>query len=384
MKKRPVVCAYYFPNWHVDPRNEAIHGGNWTEWRVTQHATPRFPGHEQPKIPLLGYGDEADPQVMAAKIRMAADHGVDAFIFDWYFFFDGPYRERCIRDGFLGAPNCADLKFALMWANHDPIYAHPGSYRKPAEKLWSGDVDAETFRKCTDHCIRHYLNRPNYLRIDGGLYFSFFRVKALVEQLGGPAAARQLFDDFRFRAEKAGLGKLTLDGMASELARGDFDAGNRLIREIGLDCCSNYGWGKWGERFPDLSYADWFELNRDEDRSFTRGLEVPYNPVVPAGWDSSPRTVQSDMYDKRHYPFGTVITGNTPELFRAALRRTADYMAAEGTGGIVHIACWNEWTEGAYLEPDTQYGYGRLEAVREVFGLRSETVEAGEVAVCPM
>ena len=321
---------------------------------------------------------------MAAKIRMAADHGVDAFIFDWYYFFDGPYRERCIRDGFLGAPNCADLKFALMWANHDPIYAHPGSYRKPAEKLWSGDVDAETFRKCTDHCIRHYLNRPNYLRIDGGLYFSFFRVKALVEQLGGPAAARQLFDDFRFRAEKAGLGKLTLDGMASELARGDFDAGNRLIREIGLDCCSNYGWGKWGERFPDLSYADWFELNRDEDRSFTRGLEVPYNPVVPTGWDSSPRTVQSDMYDKRHYPFGTVITGNTPELFRAALRRTADYMAAEGTGGIVHIACWNEWTEGAYLEPDTQYGYGRLEAVREVFGLRSETVEAGEVAVCPM
>ena len=50
----------------------------------------------------------------------------------------------------------------------------------------------------------------------------------------------------------------------------------------------------------------------------------------------------------------------------------------------MHIACWNEWTEGAYLEPDTQYGYGRLEAVREVFGLRSETVEAGEVAVCPM
>ena len=52
---------------------------------------------------------------------------------------------------------------------------------------------------------------------------------------------------------------------------------------------------------------------------------------------------------------------------RAALRRTADYMAAEGTGGIVHIACWNEWTEGSMLEPEAEYGYAYLEAVKRVF-----------------
>ena len=134
MKKRPVVCAYYFPNWHVDPRNEAIHGGNWTEWRVTQHATPRFPGHEQPKIPLLGYGDEADPQVMAAKIRMAADHGVDAIIFDWYYFFDGPYRERerNILLRFRGSANQRILNLPASLKAGQAILMPPGRWRENA------------------------------------------------------------------------------------------------------------------------------------------------------------------------------------------------------------------------------------------------------------
>ena len=72
MNRRPIVSAFYFPNWHVDPRNEKYHGTGWTEWRVTQYATPRFEGHEQPKVPLWGYEDEADPAVMAEKIAAAA------------------------------------------------------------------------------------------------------------------------------------------------------------------------------------------------------------------------------------------------------------------------------------------------------------------------
>ena len=64
MAKRPIVATYYFPNWHSDPRIEALHGKGWSEWRVTQHATPRFPGHLQPKVPLWGYQDESKPEVM--------------------------------------------------------------------------------------------------------------------------------------------------------------------------------------------------------------------------------------------------------------------------------------------------------------------------------
>ena len=73
MKPRPLIAAFYFPNWHCDPRIEALHGKGWTEWRVVQYATPRFPGHCQPKVPLWGYQDESDPEVMAQKITAARD-----------------------------------------------------------------------------------------------------------------------------------------------------------------------------------------------------------------------------------------------------------------------------------------------------------------------
>lgn len=62
------TAAYYFPNWHVDPANERFHGKGWTEWQLMKYATPRFEGHQQPKVPLWGYEDEADPKVMEKKI----------------------------------------------------------------------------------------------------------------------------------------------------------------------------------------------------------------------------------------------------------------------------------------------------------------------------
>ena len=48
------LAAYYFGNYHVDPRNEAQHGHGWTEWRLVEAARPRFAGHAQPKIPFMG------------------------------------------------------------------------------------------------------------------------------------------------------------------------------------------------------------------------------------------------------------------------------------------------------------------------------------------
>ena len=65
------VGCYYFPNYPVDPRNEKVHGPGWTEWQLVGQAGPRFPGHEQPKVPLWGYEDESDPLVMAARTQPA-------------------------------------------------------------------------------------------------------------------------------------------------------------------------------------------------------------------------------------------------------------------------------------------------------------------------
>ncbi len=83
-------------------------------------------------MPLWGYEDESDPAVMARKIAAAADHGIAAFLFDWYWYDDGPFLGRALDEGFLRAPNVDRLKFAFMWANHDWVDIHPA-------KLGGGD-----------------------------------------------------------------------------------------------------------------------------------------------------------------------------------------------------------------------------------------------------
>src|SRR5436305_863633 len=109
------VAVYYFGNYHPnDPRNERIKGQGWSEWDLVKATRPLFPGHQQPKVPAWGYQDESDPKVMGQKIAAAADHGIDAFIFDWYYYNDGPFLQRPLDEGFIKAHNNDRLKFALM------------------------------------------------------------------------------------------------------------------------------------------------------------------------------------------------------------------------------------------------------------------------------
>jgi len=88
------VAAYYYPCTHPHVRWDEAKYPGFTEWDLIKCARPRFPGHHQPRVPLRGYEDESDPAAMARKIDAAADHGVDVFIFDWYYY-DG--KEQWLR-----------------------------------------------------------------------------------------------------------------------------------------------------------------------------------------------------------------------------------------------------------------------------------------------
>ena len=170
--------AWYFPNWHPTPLNDKWHGTGWTEWECVKCALPRFPGHIQPKKPLWGFENEADPAVFEKKIDTAKKYGIDGFIFDFYWFKDlGPYRRECLDNGFLQAKNSQELEFSVMWCNHDPIYAHPAAYRHDNFQLASGDIDEKLFTEVTDFCIKNYFGRQNYQRVDGKIHFGIWHMK---------------------------------------------------------------------------------------------------------------------------------------------------------------------------------------------------------------
>jgi len=374
--ERPVIASYYFPNYHPgDPRNDMEKGKGWCEWELVKAAKPRFPGHVQPKVPLWGYVDESDPTVMAKKIDVAADNGVDAFIFDWYYFDDGPFLNRCLDLGYLKAPNKNRVKFSLMWANHDWIDLHPYKRGAPRKVLYPGRVTPENFEKICDHVIKDYFLQPSYWKIDGRPYFSFYDMTKLIANFGSIGATRKALDKFREKTRTAGLPGLHLNAVAwgqpilpGETKRSDLV---EVIKALGFDSTTSYVWIHHVP-LPKLQ-TDYNEV-RDAylahwDKA-DKMYGIPYYPNVSMGWDSSPRTVQEDEFGNFGYPFTNTIGGNTPDRFKAALEETKRrLMNRPARERIFTINCWNEWTEGSYLEPDTVSGMKYLEAIKDVFGV---------------
>ena len=128
---RPQVVAIYCPLWHRYDHMDAWHGYGWNEWELLKTAPPRFPGHYQPLRPSWGCFDESDPKWASREIALAADHNIDVFLFDWYWYSGVRLMEEALEKGFLKAPNRKRLKFALMWANHNWADYFPALYDKP-------------------------------------------------------------------------------------------------------------------------------------------------------------------------------------------------------------------------------------------------------------
>ena len=369
------VTCYYFPNYHPgDPRNDKARGKGWAEWELVKAAKPRFPGHHQPNVPAWGYTDESDPKEMARKIDVAADHGIGAFIFDWYYFNDGPFLNRCLDRGYLKALNNKRVKFSLMWANHDWIEIHPYHRGAPRTVLYPGKVTPENFAKICDHVIRDYFLHPSYWRIEGKPYFSFYEINKLMESFGSVQATRAALEKFRAKARAAGLPGVHINAVmwGRSILPGEKQPADQaaIVRDLGFDSVTSYVWihhVALPKMQTDYDYVrdKYFDYWTKAEKMFN----VPYFPNVTMGWDSSPRACQDDEYGNFGYPFMHTIANNTPERFREALAMTKQRLLARKDGPrIFNINCWNEWTEGSYLEPDTVHGMKYLEAVRDVFG----------------
>lgn len=134
------IAAFYWPDYHDEPRLQFIFTDKRGEWQTIYNAKPKDNEERQPRMPLWGYQDESDPKVMMEKINAAVTHGVNVFIFDWYWYDNKPLLESCLDSGFLKA-NRNRMKFYIMWANHDATsYWDPQDHDK-SQVYWTGKVD---------------------------------------------------------------------------------------------------------------------------------------------------------------------------------------------------------------------------------------------------
>lgn len=366
MKKQYDIAAFVWPSYTGDePRTRPFWPEGMGEWQTVRDMKPRFDGHAWPRRPRWGYVNEADPFVMEMEIEAAAAHGVNVFIYDWYWFDNRPFLEQCLNDGYLKARNNDKVKFFLMWANHTATSMWDKRISDMHVPIWRGEVDRQTFETIANRAIDNYFCQPSYYKVDGKPAYMLFDMINLIRGLGGVEKTREAIDWFRERTIQAGYPglhlMLTIRSAKYMAQVVDEEKGTTLldfINSLNFDGLTHY-------QFFDFTtmnrpYPEVLEDVKKEWAYIDETLKAPYHPQVSLGWDSNPR------YNKFH---DDVCYENTPENVQKAMALAKDYVDTHENlpAPLITINSWNEWTEGSYLHPDDLYGYGYLEAVKKTF-----------------
>lgn len=365
------VAAFVWPSYHPDDRAKIFWPDGIGEWQTVINNKPKFEGHDQPRFPIWGYVNESDRYVMEMEISAAADHGVNVFIYDWYWYDGMPFLEACLNEGFLKARNNSRMKFYLMWANHnvnlawDKRNADEAFRGENKATIWTGAVNRKEFEKIAHRWIEKYFKQPSYYKIDGKPVFMFYELGNFVYGLGGIDQAKDAIAWFRAEVKKEGFPGLELQlamrqtskKSLSAVASDNIGTKKDIVEMLGFDSLTHYQFC----HFTDMN-RDYNTIMKDVVQAWetvSTNYTARYYPHVSVGWDASPRT-----FNHR----SGIVKNNTPANFEQALRQAKAFVDAHpNQAPLITVNSWNEWTETSYLQPCTKYRYGYLEAVKKVF-----------------
>ena len=355
--RRARVLAYYLPQYHATPENNAWWGEGFTEWTNTSRAMPRFADHYQPRIPRdLGHYTLTSPDLLTRQASMAKAAGIEGFVFYFYWF-----NRRRLLDGplemLLANPDI-DLPFCLMWANENWSRRWDGS---DDDVLIAQDYKTEDDEALVDCFARHMLD-PRYIRVQGRPLLMVYRPGTIPD---APEAFARWRSMFRSQHD---LDPIFIMGQA-------FNAEDP--HEFGVDGAIEFPPHKVVANCP-LINGNIHLLDED-----FRGQIYDYADIVENALKQPPpaypliRTAAPSWdNDARRQGHGLVLHGSTPQLYERWLTGLVNQAQNERFFGdsIVCINAWNEWAEGAYLEPDLHFGSAYLNATaRASTGFNSAT-----------
>ena len=357
------TLAYVFTGWHPIAERELVHGPDWTEWKLVRSCQPRFQGHAQPKVPLLGEYDDRDPVAMGQRLGLARNHGIDGIVAGFFWCRGKRVFEQALNQGILGSAEGSAMDYCLMWANRLPRHVLPVKRRDLPVIVGSRLVstDEEDFLALVEHLAQEHFTRPNYLRVQGRCYLSIYDSTHFVRELGWEGTRRAI-ESARLWLNDQGLPDLHLVAIdpAPEIA-GD-------VRQLGFDGVTHYVHLPEWKGPQQQDYWECATIRASQWAAIAKMADLPYAPSIATGWDASARAADFGHERPDKYPWSPVVTGEHPELFHQAVRRGISFVEANGgEDGLLMIASLNEWSEGHYLEPDERFGYGWLEALRGAF-----------------
>jgi glycosyltransferase involved in cell wall biosynthesis len=339
------LLAYYLPQFHRVAENDRWWGAGFTEWTSIARGMPRFEGHYQPRIPRdLGCYDLANPETMRRQIELARNAGIFGFVHYFYWF----NRRRLLEtptEAMLADPSL-DFPFCLMWANENWSRRWDGSEQ---EVLIRQNYREEDEPELLAAFARHFAD-PRYIRLGGRPLLMLYRA-GIVPDCAAMLARWRL--EFRVRFDEDPI----------VLMAQSFD--DRHPAEFGCDGAIEFPPHKLTKAIRPINQR----LRRFD--ATMRGQIYSYDDLAAASLaEPAPDyplvrcAVPSWDNDARREGAGMVLAGSTPAKYQAWLAQlVADSDARRVFGErIVAINAWNEWAEGAYLEPDLHYGAAYLNA----------------------
>ncbi len=321
VRSRYQIGAFYFPGW-----------SDMARWRPILDYPMRKP--------VLGWYDESNPECADWQIKWAVEHGVDFFMVDWYWSQGHRQLEHWLQSAYMKARYRKHLKWAVMWANHNP----PGTH------------SVEDWKNVTQYWINHYFHMDEYYRIDGRPAVFIWAPANIRRDVGGTEKAAELYAMSRKMARAAGLPGIYFVAMSSH----ESEANCRQLKAEGYEAFTSYhtfqlAAARAGHR--NFGYEEVVKTSPEVWRAAdARRAGLDYYPVVDTGWDSRPW----------HKNKARVVYGRTPELFGQLCRAVRTY-ADQNKKNIVVLGPWNEWGEGSYIEPYAENGFADLDALRSAF-----------------
>ncbi len=344
-RRRAMLLAYYLPQFHRVPENDAWWGKGFTDWTNLGRALPRFVGHVQPRIPRdLGYYSLDDPATLRRQIELAKGAGLSGFVFYTYWFNRHRLLEKPLKQ-LMDDPSL-DFPFCAMWANENWTRRWDGLEREiliAQEYLESDDAALIA-------CFADMFADPRYIRVQGRPLLMIYRVNLIPDATARIAKWRKMFSDLYDEAP--------LLVMVQSL--GDYDP-----EPYGLDGAVEFPPHKLSQETRrinatlDLLDPDFGATVHDyaDIAATSLGLDEPPYPLIKTivpGWDNDPRREGK----------GLVLHDSTPQKYQAWLERLVEHASENRFHGepIICVNAWNEWAEGAYLEPDIYSGAAYLNA----------------------
>ena len=323
VKSEYEIGALYFPGW---PRIEA-----WSRiWPVAPE-----------RKPILGWYNEANPEVVDWQIKWAAENGVSYFLVDWYWHKGNQYLDHWVK-AFQQAHYKSYLKWAVMWANHNGGGSHSEADQRAVTKFW----------------IENYFNTPEYYRIDGKPVVMIWSPENMEHDMAASGGCKRLLDLSRQMAREAGFKGIYFIAMKWPEASWD-PAVVQNLKNMGFDMTSIYHYmDHGGAAETPQRYA--FDHVAESNHKLWEGLHetgiLPFLPNLSTGWDDRPW----------HGDKGIEVYGRTVSHFQRICRDAKKFADATGIKRLT-LGPLNEWGEGSYAEPCAQFGFGMYEVVRDTF-----------------